>query len=303
MVSKGDIDETLNSFTTQFSKSNKWWIVACILLMPLNWLLESRKWQLLVRSFYNLDLGSSFKGILSGLTIGIITPQRIGEYGGRLLVLPAKFNWEGISSTFLCSIAQNMVNVILGLVGAFIFLQYHVFDFGQKYLIYIALGGFCLLAVIYILLINIAYVKRVLSRLGLKERLRPILEKLRYLKTTPNLTKLAVLNIAFLRYIIYVIQYVLILKFFGIDISWFTGVTGVALIYLLQTGIPLPPLIGIAARGEIALMVWGQFDNNSLGILSASYTLWIINLIIPSLLGLFFVLRTNILGSLGYEKE
>jgi len=302
VLGKGDIGGLYNSFKDQFSKSSKLWFLLCLILMPFNWLLEARKWQLLVKSFYSLDFKSALRGILSGLSIGIITPQRIGEYGGRILVLPSKYNWEGVSSTFLCSIAQNMVNVVLGLLGAIIFLQNHVLEFDQRYLINVTIGGFVFLVILYFLGTNLDKVKEVLSNLGLKKILKPILDRLRYLKAVPVQTKMAVLNWSLLRYIIYVLQYVMILYFFGIEIDWLTGVTGVSLIYLLQTGIPLPPLIGIAARGEIALFIWGQFDNNSLGILSASYMLWIINLIIPSLLGLFFVLKTNILGSLGYEK-
>ena len=303
VIGKGDVTELYNAFVLQFSQSSKFWFIGCLFLMPVNWLLETRKWQLLVKSFYNLNFKEAFKGILSGLSLGIITPQRIGEYGGRILVLPSKFNWEGVSSTFLCSIAQNMVNVALGLVGAVIFLQSNVLEFDQRYLIFIALAGFILLVLLYFLGTNLRKVKNVLADLGLKKMLKPILDRLRYLKAIPIQTKIAVINLSLMRYVIYVLQYVMILFFFGIDIDWVTGITGVSLIYLLQTGIPLPPLLGIAARGEIALFIWGQFDNNSLGILSASYLLWIINLIIPSLLGLFFVLKTNILGSLGYEKE
>jgi len=254
---KSDITEIVESFKSQFAKGNKWWLLVCFLLMPINWLLESRKWQLLISSFYDLKLRSSFRGILSGLTIGIITPQRIGEYGGRILVLPSKYNWEGVSSTFLCSIAQNIVNVALGLIGAFIFLRYHILEFDQQYFIYLALIGFVLLLVLYFMLNEIQRVKRLLTFLGLKDRLKPVVEKLRYLRSVSNKTKLDIVFLSFLRYVIYVLQYVLVLKFFGIQISWFSGVSGVALIYLIQTGIPLPPLIGIAARGEIALIVWG----------------------------------------------
>ena len=89
-------------------------------------------------------------------------------------------------------------------------------------------------------------------------------------------------------------QYIFILWFFGIDMSLFEGFSGVSSIYLIQSGIPLPPIVDVAARAELAYLIWGIYSENVLGILSATYGLWIINLILPSLLGLFYVIKMNL---------
>jgi hypothetical protein len=72
---------------------------------------------------------------------------------------------------------------------------------------------------------------------------------------------------------------------------------------LLQTAIPLPPIVGLLARGEVALKIWGISSQNDLSILAATFTLWVINLIIPALIGLVFILRLNFLKSLGYQQK
>jgi hypothetical protein len=67
----------------------------------------------------------------------------------------------------------------------------------------------------------------------------------------------------------------------------------IATIFLFQTFIPLPPVIGFLARGEIALLVWSPFEIDPTLILASTYTLWLINIVLPSILGLFFFIMTK----------
>ena len=77
----------------------------------------------------------------------------------------------------------------------------------------------------------------------------------------------------------------------------------IATIYLLQTSVPLPPLMGLFVRSEVALFVWGMYSANEIAILAATFGLWILNLLIPALIGTVFMLNINVLKSLGYEKS
>jgi len=108
---------------------------------------------------------------------------------------------------------------------------------------------------------------------------------------------------ATMRYGVYTFQYYLMLRFYGIDAPVLAALSGIATIYLMQTSIPVPPLFGLFARGEIALFVWGFFSTNELNILAASFTLFLINLSIPALLGSVFIVQTNVMKSLGYEND
>jgi len=98
-------------------------------------------------------------------------------------------------------------------------------------------------------------------------------------------------------------QYFLMLRYFGIAVGPIEGLTGIATIYLFQTSIPLPPLMGLVARGELAIFIWGNFSANEINILAATFALWIINIIIPALIGTIFIGNINILKSLGYGKK
>ena len=61
----------------------KFWFV--ISLVFVNWGIEARKWQVLLRTLQPVSFFTAYKSVLSGVTLSINTPNRIGEYGGRIL--------------------------------------------------------------------------------------------------------------------------------------------------------------------------------------------------------------------------
>ena len=93
------------------------------------------------------------------------------------------------------------------------------------------------------------------------------------------------------------------LQFFGIQVSIINGIAGIATIFLFQTSIPLPPVMGLFVRGKIALDIWGLFSDNELGILASTFSLWILNLIVPALIGMVFIIKINVVQSLGIKSN
>jgi hypothetical protein len=67
--------------------------------------------------------------------------------------------------------------------------------------------------------------------------------------------------------------------------------------------VPLPAVAGLLVRGSLAVFVWSHFGANDLSSLAATFVLWIINLILPALIGTFSLASVNITKSLGYEDD
>src|SRR5690606_10186722 len=67
-------------------------LTACA-LMPFNWLTETLKWTTLLKPV-TLPWRRALAGILSGVTLSLFTPNRIGEYGGRILYVPPADRWR-----------------------------------------------------------------------------------------------------------------------------------------------------------------------------------------------------------------
>jgi hypothetical protein len=98
-----------------------------------------------------------------------------------------------------------------------------------------------------------------------------------------------------MRYLVFTGQYALLLYYFGITIPFLAMISGIFLVFLIQSGIPLPPFLSMLARVEIAVIIWSVFERDVMIILSATFSLWIINLLIPSLIGAIFLVKKPIL--------
>ncbi|MBZ0264397.1 flippase-like domain-containing protein [bacterium] len=72
------------------SNANYYFIVAAILLMPLNLYLQAERWKLLVSSeFEGIKTSRFWVSLLGGFVFGMITPGRVGEIG-RVFLLRVK---------------------------------------------------------------------------------------------------------------------------------------------------------------------------------------------------------------------
>src|SRR4051812_2206215 len=64
-------------------------IVSVFALMLLNWSLEALKWEIIVNQLQTIGFLKSLRAIFAGISVSIFTPNRIGEFGGRIFFLEA----------------------------------------------------------------------------------------------------------------------------------------------------------------------------------------------------------------------
>ena len=290
-----------SSFVNTLSYDKIWYLALAILLMPVNWSIEAIKWGGLVDKFEKISFKDSFFAIMSGLTLGILTPGRVGEYGGRVLYVNAENNWKAVITTFVTSISQNLVNLTFGSCCTIAFVYYN-FGLNQMLLIGSLLFVFTLTLVSYSLYFHLDTLKKFFKKISIPFLSKTLAKHLKVLKlfSKQDLFKVSVWSLV--RYTVYSSQYVLLLYFFGIEGPFLMLFLGVSTIFLIQSTLPLPPMFSVFARSEIALIVWGIFSVNEIAILSSSFGLWIINLLVPAFLGLLLSLDKNVVKSFGYEK-
>ena len=108
---------------------------------------------------------------------------------------------------------------------------------------------------------------------------------------------------AALRYIIYTLQLVLLLRFFGTDLG-ITMLTGaVCTIYFFQLILPFLNWLGLIGRTGIAIFVLKSLGVNEMITGISTFGVWIINMVIPSVLGLYFIFQYRQLKKVNNEKE
>ena len=300
IIMNQDMDTIQSQLQEGFKGSNWVYLIVCIVLMPFNWLLESIKWRILILPWKQISKWDAMKAIYAGISVGLVTPARIGEYGGRLLLIKGDDRTKSIPATLVSSIAQNISNIIGGYFGALIFCFCY---FSVNRFVYIAGSILGLLVIIMLCALFFNISKLNLDWLN-RWKWGKLLNKQAHVLSLYDRSILnRVLTLSHLRYLIYCTQYVLILYFLGIELSVLAAFSGVAVIYLLQSGIPLPPMLSVVARGELAVIVWSLFTVNVGGILVATFGLWVINLVIPALLGLLIVLNVNHIKSSQNDEQ
>ena len=103
----------------KFSKKENFYPILFLvfLLMIVNWGIEAVKWRYLIRKVEKTSFLKSFKAVLSGVTISIYTPNRVGEFAGRIFVLEKANRIEASLITVIGSLSQLLITVFLGSIS------------------------------------------------------------------------------------------------------------------------------------------------------------------------------------------
>lgn len=260
------------------------WLFACLFLMPLNWYLEVLKW----RNFFNgpevPSMGESARAVLGGISLSFLTPNRSGEYAARVVISRPDGRWAAVYAALGAAYCQWVALLAMGLPAVLIFLSW-LNGASPVRAKEILIPG----AIVFILLLAAGLFIRKLLRIvqytGLSRRLGRWWDRIEPVGGFSPAQIGRGTALAALRYGVYSLQYFAMLRFSGIVLPPEAAYAGVGTIYLIQTGLPLPPALGFLARGEIALLVWQTWEAGSLQVLTATYGLFVINLGLPALLG------------------
>jgi hypothetical protein len=312
IFSREDAGQLFDNFKLHLQNGEIVYLLLVLILMPINWLLESKKWQLLSANFEKQSLLESVKTVLGGVVCSLFSPARIGEYGGRVLFVKAENNWKAVAATMVGSLSQLVIVLSVGGIGLITWLS--VYTESSAWLGHYALANpYVLLGIIlmwaFITLIGLAIYFNVdifiniLKRVKYINKFERFFQGISVLKAYSQADLWKALSYSFVRYLVYSVQYWLLLLFFGLNIGFLSAISGISTIFFIQTGVPLPPIWDLFARGEVAIIVWGSFGANELSVLAATFSLWVINLILPSILGLVFIVKINIIKSIGYDQK
>jgi len=158
---KHDFEGLKNEFLNQFSTSNFAYLLIVFLLMFLNWFLEIIRWRNLVNIFHPLRFKKATAAIMMGVTMGMISPQRIGEYAGRLLVVPSDKNWLSVKANFYTSLSLNFVILLCGILALYTYLSSNINFLNLSGITILAAGAISLF-LISILLLFLPQLERIL---------------------------------------------------------------------------------------------------------------------------------------------
>ncbi len=277
-----------------FSSWQLW--VACLLVF-INWGIEARKWQLLLKPLEPIYFLRAYRSVLAGCSITMLTPNRVGEYGGRILYVQEKNRLDAIPLTILGSVSQLFITIVLGILGLMYFAckanLVSIFHFLPKY------TGLMLLAISMLsaLFLGLVYFKvgPLINYLQRFKKVDKIVAHIILLNTFSDKQLLRILFLSLLRYSIFILQYILLLQAMQVHVGIGTCFWVLTIFYLVMAVAPTIGFIELPVRATVSLSLLQVYTSNVLGIEAASLGIWIINLVIPAILGSILILGIKIL--------
>ena len=92
---------------------------------------------------------------------------------------------------------------------------------------------------------------------------------------------------------VFTTQFFILLQVFGVDVSYIDAIILATVMLFVISVIPTIAITEIGVRGSVALFLFGLVSANTVGILSSTFVMWTINLLLPALIGTIFIFTLN----------
>lgn len=297
LLAQPDLESKWQAIKLALAGKGKWNIILALILVAVNWGLEALKWKLSVSPVQQMSFGRAFKAVLAGVALAVNTPNRMGEYIGRIFYMDEGKRLKTISLTIVGSISQLIITLVMGnlaLLYIRIFIPestYSTLGISSFWLWVLQYGVLLSTAMLALLFFRLSWIVRMVEKLPGIARYSYMIE---VLENFPAATLRKILTYSLLRYFVFIIQYLLLLSVFGVEAGWWQAFWMVSLQFLLLAIVPTIALAELGLRNEIAIKLLGLFSANTVGIFFTTFGIWIVNLLLPALAGSLLILRIKI---------
>ncbi len=264
------------------------WILAAVALLPMNLLLETAIWLPLLRvvapdvSFY-----AAVRAVVAGFPLGFVTPGRVGEFVGRPLAL-SDANRIGIGLSVMAARVPELAILLavgsLVVVGGAATAGSSGFP-GQSAFAAAAIiaTGIVWFAILFPQSV-VAFAGRVLPRLDITGRLA-------FLGRVDRSKGIAVLSRSALRMVVYCAQFLLLARAFDSQLAVRPAAEAVVATFTAKTIIPPITLFDVGIREGAAAFFFEHAGIGAAVGFDAAFMLFVINIVVPTLIGLPLVYR------------
>lgn len=94
-----------------------------------------------------------------------------------------------------------------------------------------------------------------------------------------------ILRLSILRYLVFSAQYLILLQILGADVLWWQGFLMLFVVYVSLALVPTIAIAELGVRGAIGVFFLSFISANKIAILTATVGIWLINLLIPAIIG------------------
>jgi len=262
------------------------------LLMLINWLLEAMKWQYLTRNLERISFWKSIECVFCGLTWAIFTPNRLGEYGGRVMFLAPRKRVYGAFAMTIGQFGQNVITNVMGTIGILWFTG-RFLHCNVWILIGLVILGLAYMTVFLVCFFNIKWLVFLLNKIQFLQRYHRFFDVIGRYKFD-ELHRIILFCLA--RFMAFSCQYYILINMFIPALPAHHILLLTFIVFFIQSALPSLDLIDVAVRSATAATVFSYVTSQTIAVIAVFSTIWFINLVIPAILGIAFNLKVNFFG-------
>jgi len=255
-----------------------------------NLAVESYKWMYMSAVIEPISFKQAVKSVLSGLAVGFITPNRLGDFPGRAIGFKPENRGSIVLMNLLSGYSQFIVICLLAIFSLVLLpLDFNVFFSEYESMRFIYLITFALLVIYHVwFLFSPVFFLRLFFSIKFLKRFQSWFENFQPLSFSQNFTAL---HLSAFRFVLYTVQLMLIFCFFEANINLFSLFLYTNIYFFILTIAPSFMLNKLGIRESISVMVFSGLIDNPVVIVVSVLLLWIINQAIPACFGAWMLLK------------
>ncbi|GAA4804890.1 lysylphosphatidylglycerol synthase domain-containing protein [Litoribaculum gwangyangense] len=256
-------------------------ILFLVFLSILNWFFEILKWQNLVSYIKKINFKKSLEQSLGALTASLFTPNRIGEYGAKAIYFKSNYRKPIMLINLISNVLQMSVTVLIGIIGFSFFISENNLNIN-----YYKLAKFLMIIFAVLLLLGFGILKSNDTIRGFA------LKKIkRFFYKYPKNKLVLGFILSCIRYTIFSFQFYFLMTLFKIDMSYINALKAITSMYLMASILPSIFIFDVVIKGSVAVYLFSFLGVNELTILSIITIMWLLNFVVPSIFGSYYVLN------------
>ncbi|HYG50652.1 MAG TPA: hypothetical protein VD905_07100 [Flavobacteriales bacterium] len=281
-----------------FSDSDGYRITGLLLIVFIigiaNLGVESYKWWFMASQIQNITYTTAVKSVLTGLAVGFITPNRLGDFPGRAMQFNKQERGKIILMNLLSGYAQFITICLFALFSIFLLpVDFSLFLNHYDSLKVLYMGLFLLLLAYHAwFLFKPEFFLKLFFRVKL---FRPLSRHFHNFYGMSVYDNFHVLHFSFLRSVLYTTQLLFILCFFDNTVPVATLFLYANMYFFILTVAPSFALNKLGIRESISVVIFSGIIQNPVTVVVSVLLLWIINQVIPAFIGAWLLLNRKAL--------
>lgn len=258
-----------------------------VILIPVNWGIESYKWKLITQPVEAISFKTAMQSVYSGVCLGNLAPGRATEFVAKIFFFKPENRSKITVLHFVGGMFQLAISIVFGMIA--LFFKFKNFNEDNVWVAYLV----SVLAIIVsgVFLLCLFKLNKILQLISKRISKQKSTSELIYEFTKPLLFKLFAFSS--LRYFVFFSQMYLLITLFYEGLFSFQIIFGIWLYFLITSIVPMISFIEAAVRAAVALIVFKNCGITNGALALASILVWLLNIVLPSIVGYFILIKQN----------